>query len=105
MGQSCKCCPPHSLVSCKANCRSKLYYDINQAKQKVLTWYVEKPAEKFDGDLWPLIEEILAMDNADYPSASDYIGYMSWGTEAYSVNTTVTFDVPNLSINVGKKAA
>ncbi|CAG7559681.1 unnamed protein product [Fusarium equiseti] len=83
----------------------KLYYDINQAKQKVLTWYVEKPAEKFDGDLWPLVEEILAMDNADYPSASDYIGYMSWGTEAYSVNTTVTFDVPNLSINVGKKAA
>jgi hypothetical protein len=70
-----------------------------------LTWYVEKPAEKFDGDLWPLIEEILAMDNADYPSASDYIGYMSWGTEAYSVNTTVTFDVPNLSINVGKKTA
>lgn len=83
---------------------SKLYYDINQSKQKVLTWYVDKPTEKFDGDLWPLIEEILSMDNSDYPSASDYIGYMSWGTEAYSVNTTVTFDVPSLSINVGKKA-
>ncbi|KAH7253541.1 concanavalin A-like lectin/glucanase domain-containing protein [Fusarium redolens] len=82
----------------------KLYYDTNQAKQKVLTWYVDKPTEKFDGDLWPLIEEILSMDNANYPSSSDYIGYMSWGTEAYSANTTVTFDVPSLSINVEKKA-
>ncbi|KAF4980493.1 hypothetical protein FZEAL_3504 [Fusarium zealandicum] len=80
----------------------KLYVGQNQAKQNVLTWYVEKPTQKFSGDLYPLIDEILSMEDKDYPSASDYMGYMSWGTEAYSVNKTVTFDVPSLSIDVIK---
>ncbi|KAF5003422.1 hypothetical protein FDECE_10019 [Fusarium decemcellulare] len=83
----------------------KLYVGTNdETKQKVLTWYVDDPVEKFKGDLAPLVNEILSMDDSDYPSPSDYLGYMSWGTEAYSVNTTVTFDVPSLSIDITKSA-
>ncbi|KAM5341762.1 hypothetical protein ACJ41O_014793 [Fusarium nematophilum] len=78
----------------------KLYYDENENKQKVLTWYVDEPVTKFKGDLAPLVEKILDMDNTNYPSASDYMGYMSWGTEAYYANSMVTFDVPSLSIDV-----
>lgn len=104
MAQNCKSTLSCREHACDANRFSKLYYGTNQAKQKVLTWYVDEPTEKFDGDLYPLVEEILSMDNANYPTSSYYIGYMSWGTEAYSANTTVTFDVPSLSINVEKKA-
>jgi hypothetical protein len=67
----------------------------------VLTWYVKEPVEKFSGDLSPLVNEILSMSDTDYPSPTDYLGYMAWGTEAYSSNNEyVTFNVTQLAIDV-----
>ncbi|KAI8720149.1 hypothetical protein NCS52_00459600 [Fusarium sp. LHS14.1] len=80
----------------------ELYVGVNdETKQKVLTWYVKDPVEKFSGDLSPLVNEILSMDDSDYPSPTDYLGYMAWGTEAYSSdNKYVTFNVTKLAIDV-----
>lgn len=79
----------------------KLYNGTNTAtKQKVLTWYVETPAEEFNGDVRPLVEEIIAMKDEDFPTSAYYMGYLSWGTEAYDSNTTVTFDVPRFAVDI-----
>ena len=62
--------------------------------------------DSFTGNLYPLVEEVMKMgassnsDYSDFPSSSDYIGYMSWGTEAYYSEKNVTFNVPKLSIDI-----
>lgn len=51
----------------------------------------------------PLMDILLAKNDPDYPSTKDYIGYMSLGSEALSANSTVTFHVPTLAIDVELK--
>lgn len=63
----------------------------------------EDTTEHFHGDLHPLVDRLFTVDNdtaAEYPSRSDYLGYLSLGTEAYSSSTEVTFHVPELSIDI-----
>lgn len=84
---------------------SSLYAGQNGLKQNVLTWYPDKPVYKFKGDLTPLIEEVLKVDGtkfpkANFPSGSDYMGYLSLGSEALYAKKTVTFHVPKLSIDI-----
>jgi hypothetical protein len=82
---------------------SDLYTGENAAGQKVFTWYTETPLHKYNGDLMLLLDILLAKDDSDYPRSSDYIGYMSLGSEALSANKTVTFHVPKLAIDVQTK--
>ncbi|KAG5978912.1 hypothetical protein E4U55_005770 [Claviceps digitariae] len=77
-----------------------LYFGQNQVtKQKVLSWVASEPAATFNGSLQPLLDEIFAFNNADYPSQSDYIGYFAFGQEAYSSKKNVTFSVPRLAVD------
>lgn len=77
-----------------------LYVDQNEQKQWVLTWVASAVTEKFHGDISPLLEDLLTMGKANFPSSSDYLGYLSLGTETFYVDAPVTFSVPSLSIDV-----
>lgn len=99
-------CPPRALLS---TCRevpltidgSYLYYGVNKlTNQKVLSWVASEPVHDFKGDLQPLLDEIFAFDNADYPSKTDYLGYFAFGQEAYSSDANVTFSVPSLLVDL-----
>ncbi|KAG6236796.1 hypothetical protein E4U25_003335 [Claviceps purpurea] len=78
-----------------------LYYGVNKlTNQKVLSWVASEPVHDFKGDLQPLLDEIFAFDNADYPSKTDYLGYFAFGQEAYSSDANVTFSVPSLLVDL-----
>jgi hypothetical protein len=85
------------------NMLSELYQGENGVGQKVLTWYSPTIANKFHGDLFKLVDRLIEMDEKDFPSSSDYIGYMSVGTETYSSDDFVTFHVPELAVDVHLK--
>ncbi|KAG5916911.1 hypothetical protein E4U42_007456 [Claviceps africana] len=77
-----------------------LFYGTNSiTNQKVLSWVASEPANHFNGSLQPLLDEIFAFNNDDYPQKSDYIGYFAFGQEAYSSLKNVTFSVPHLSVD------
>ncbi|KND89178.1 Endoglucanase-1 [Tolypocladium ophioglossoides CBS 100239] len=78
----------------------ELYYGQNLAKQNVLTWKATSPTHDFHGDLHPLLDEIFKLQKTGYPSETDYLGYFSFGSEAYFSDKPVTFSVPSLSIDV-----
>ncbi|KAH7123003.1 concanavalin A-like lectin/glucanase domain-containing protein [Dactylonectria macrodidyma] len=86
-----------------------LWYDSNQNDQFVITWMPFEDVDSFTGNLYPLVEEVMKMgasSNSEYskfPSSSDYIGYMSWGTEAYYSEKNVTFNVAKLSIDIDRE--
>lgn len=70
------------------------------------TWIPRKAVENFKGDLYPLVEAVINYSgtektgSSDWASGSDYIGYLSMGTEAYFSPRNVTFYVPTFSVNV-----
>jgi hypothetical protein len=66
----------------------------------VLSWVATTPTNTFKGDLKPLLDTIFALNNANYPQKSDYLGYLAFGQEAYSSTKNVTFSVPSLTVNV-----
>ena len=79
---------------------SNLFSGQNQVTgQRVLSWVAAEPAYTFNSSLQPLLDEIFAMNNADYPSNSDFLGYFAFGQEAYSSTTNVTFAVPYLAVD------
>ncbi|KAG5990362.1 hypothetical protein E4U43_004300 [Claviceps pusilla] len=69
-------------------------------KQRVLTWVAEEPVKSFNGSFVPLLDEIFAFNDADYPTKDDYLGYFAFGQEAYSSLKNVTFAVPNLIVDL-----
>lgn len=77
-----------------------LYYGTNSLKQNVLTWLASETTDKFNGDLLPLITKLFTLNNANFPSKTDYLGYFAFGSEAYYSTDFVTFSVPKLSIDV-----
>ncbi|PTB42660.1 uncharacterized protein TrAFT101_008251 [Trichoderma asperellum] len=79
-----------------------LYAGINTAtKQNVMTWYTDTPIQKFNGDISPLINSVFKLTTVtDIPKSSDYLGYLALGSEAFSVDKTVTLYVPQLSIDI-----
>jgi hypothetical protein len=79
---------------------SDLYYGQNSLQQNVLTWLASATTETFTGDITPLITQLTAMNKATFPTMSDFLGYMSLGSEAFSANNNVTFYVPTLSIDI-----
>lgn len=79
---------------------SNLYNGVNQQEQNVLTWYSNTPVEKFNGDISPLINGLFKLTATDLPKSGDYLGYLALGSEAFSVDKTVTLYVPKLSIDI-----
>ncbi|GJN75720.1 xyloglucan-specific endoglucanase protein [Purpureocillium lilacinum] len=79
-----------------------LFAGKNGNGQMVLTWKAQKTMDDFHGNLYPFIEEILKLKNADYITDSHYLGYLSFGSEAYFSADPVTFHVPSMAINVQK---
>jgi hypothetical protein len=79
---------------------SNLYSGQNDLQQTVLTWLASETTESFSSDIAPLITQLSSINNADFPTDSDFLGYMSLGSEAFSSNTNVTFYVPTLSIDI-----
>ncbi|RDA93291.1 hypothetical protein CP533_2044 [Ophiocordyceps camponoti-saundersi (nom. inval.)] len=79
-----------------------LYVGENDRKQHVLTWKATSMAHDFHGDISPLIRKVLEANRKGFPSSSDYLGYLSFGTEAYYSDKPVTFSVPSLSIDIRK---
>lgn len=69
----------------------------------MLTWYSPTVSNRFHEDLFKLVDRLIEMDEEDFPSESDYIGYMSVGTETYSADDFVTFHVPELAVDVHLK--
>lgn len=82
---------------------SELYQGKNGVGQQVLTWYSPTVSNRFHGDLFELVERLVEMGETDFPSETDYIGYMSVGTETYSAEDYVTFHVPELAVDVHLK--
>lgn len=82
---------------------SELYQGENGVGQKVLTWYSPTVSNRFHGDLFQLVDRLIEMGEKDFPSDSDYIGYLSVGTETYSSDDFVTFHVPELAVDVNLK--
>ncbi|OAA54359.1 xyloglucan-specific endoglucanase [Niveomyces insectorum RCEF 264] len=77
-----------------------LYSGQNGLKQTVLTWLASETTDTFSGDLRPLLTKLFTLNEATYPSETDYLGYFAFGSEAYYSNDFVTFSVPHLSIDV-----
>lgn len=66
-----------------------------------MTWYTDTPIQKFNGDISPLINSVFKLTTVtDIPKSSDYLGYLALGSEAFSVDKTVTLYVPQLSIDI-----
>jgi hypothetical protein len=66
-----------------------------------LTWYTNTPVEKFNGDISPLINGLFKLTaSTELPKSGDYLGYFALGSEAFSVDKTVTLYVPQLSIDI-----
>lgn len=79
---------------------SSLYHGQNSLDQHVLTWAASEPTEKFNGDISPLITRLFTMTGTGFPDKSDYLGYMGLGSEALWAQSTATFYVPVLSIDI-----
>jgi hypothetical protein len=79
---------------------SNLFSGQNGLQQNVLTWLASDTTENFTGDIAPLITQLSAMNLADFPAESDFLGYFSFGSEAFSSNSNVTFSVPVLSVDI-----
>lgn len=70
--------------------------------QVVLTWYATGIVETFNGDIGPFLNEFSSMTSLQekYPVSTDYLGYLALGSEAYWSPDAVTFNVPQLSIDI-----
>lgn len=79
---------------------SNLYSGQNGLGQNVLTWLASATTERFNGDVAPLLSQLLTSNLADAPGSSDYLGYWGLGSEAFSANSNVTFSVPLLSVDI-----
>ena len=82
---------------------SNLFFGQNSRRQNVITWKaVNTAVNDFHGDINHLMDEILQTNAQGFPSPSDYLGYFSFGSEAYNSDKPVTFSVPTLSIDIRK---
>jgi Glycosyl hydrolase family 12 len=76
---------------------SDLYYGSNSLNQIVFTWVAQANTTDFTGDVAPLLQKLAV--NAG-PTSTDYLGYVAFGSEAYSSPENVTLYVPKLQIDV-----
>ncbi len=85
---------------------SDLFLGKNSNKQSVFSWVATDMITEFHGDILALLNTIvLDFSNAngfdvDFPTFTDSLGYVGFGTQAFNSEGTVTFFVPSLSIDV-----
>lgn len=79
---------------------STLYEGKNDNGQYVLSWLPETITETFSGDIYPLITDLYNLEGSSYPAKDDYLGSLSFGTEAYSVDKNVTFWAEQYKIDI-----
>ncbi|KAJ5124763.1 Glycoside hydrolase family 12 [Penicillium bovifimosum] len=77
-----------------------LYTGANEHQQQVLSWVTENMTERFTGDIYPLITDLYNLPGDNYPAKNDYLGSLSFGTEAYSVDKNVTFWADEYKIDI-----
>ncbi|CAI7564273.1 unnamed protein product [Penicillium palitans] len=77
-----------------------LYEGKNDNGQYVLSWLPETITETFSGDIYPLITDLYNLEGSSYPAKDDYLGSLSFGTEAYSVDKNVTFWAEQYKIDI-----
>lgn len=82
------------------SCLSNLYSGRNGVGQQVLTWVPTSTTETFSGDILPLLSQPTGAAAIDFPADSDYLGYIAFGSEAFSSKANVTFSVPNFALDV-----
>lgn len=74
-----------------------LYSGVNGLGQHVLTWVASEAVQTFDADLGPLL---YGMTGLGGPSTTDYLGYMSFGSETLDAQSNVTFYNPTLNMHI-----
>lgn len=94
---------PNSITTATVNGTTfNLYFGTNGNGQSVLTWLAETTIERFIGDIGPLVTQVTQLNRPGVPAATDFIGYMGMGSEAYWTPQKVTFDVSYLSMDIKK---
>lgn len=88
-------------------CASNLFVGRNANSQNVFSWVATQPVGEFHSDITPLFSSILSLRGikgllVDIPTYTDFLGYVGFGTQAYSSIGNVTFWVPRLSIDIQK---
>jgi hypothetical protein len=85
---------------------SQLFAGQNDNEQNVFSWVATQPTEVFSADITPLFSTLINLDasklDVSIPSFSDQLGYVGFGTQAFSSVGNVTFSVPKLSIDVNR---
>jgi hypothetical protein len=86
---------------------SNLFVGKNANSQNIFSWVATQPIEEFHSDITPLFNSILNLRSVkhlgvDVPTFADFLGFVGFGTQAYSSIGNVTFWVPTLSIDVQK---
>jgi len=81
-------------------CASNLYTGENGLGQSVLTWVADSNVTEFNADVASLVQ---GLGGHGGPTASDYLGYLAFGSEALSASTNVTLSVPDLKMSVTTK--
>lgn len=89
-----------AIIEELANVLSNLYFGVNGLQQTVLTWVAASTAANFEGDISPLLQ---GLDAHGGPAATDYLGYVAFGSEALWSLSNVTLSVPTLQMSVTKK--
>jgi len=74
-----------------------LYYGLNGINQKVFTWVAAQNTTSFVGDIGPLLDGLKAQSG---PQPNDYLGYVSFGSEALYAPTNMTFSVNELAMSL-----
>ena len=86
---------------------SHLFVGKNARGQAVFSWVSTGPLYQFRGDVSRLFDSVIALRDdkrikVNVPTFDDFLGYVGFGTQAFSADDDVTFYVPRLSINVRK---
>lgn len=79
------------------NACSDLYTGVNGVGQNVLSWVAQETVQDFEGDLGPLLQGLTGLGG---PTTDDYLGYLSFGSEALSASSNVTFWNPDLRLQI-----
>lgn len=76
-----------------------LYSEANQFGQLTFTWLAATTTTEFKGDIAPFLD---GLNQYKGPGPDDYLGYVSFGSEAFWAQQNATFYNPKLDLEVNK---
>ncbi|KAF2405084.1 concanavalin A-like lectin/glucanase [Trichodelitschia bisporula] len=74
-----------------------LYAGANAFGQKVFTWVADQNTTRFVGEISGLVNKLQANGG---PQTTAWLGYIAFGSEAYSAAKNVTFSVTELAVDI-----